>query len=334
MHAPNFSSDWAPWVLLALYALLVGGMLLLSPRSAVSVRATHPPRHLPRALLVVIRLWIAAVAAFMLAVAVWQLFVAHAADTRPGWTPARFLVYMAAQPLVFFLLFRAADLVTRVNMGIAGMRSSATTLDQLRRAGRLDLEVLLLTVALLALFVVLPLVLLVHVAALALLVPLSWACYWAPRHTRRLVAGASTVIEGGPDEVSAFFADLSNRPRWWSTCVSATPDPQRPGVFTMQERAPDGRVFTGDEMVTRDGAGPGLTQRSLRGTMYATYAFAAAGTGTMVTMATHGALRYGRALRGRYWSTRRRYLPGAEQRHQAMLAEAKAYYEGAHANPR
>jgi hypothetical protein len=129
----------------------------------------------------------------------------------------------------------------------------------------------------------------------------GWAVYWLSPRRRCVTSQASIVVEGLPNRVSAFVADVPGQVRWIPSAVSYTPDlpgPRGPR-FRAVERMTDGRQIEGVAEMTSDVPGVEVVlMADGAGLTGDYYSFAAEGGGTRVIKRTVVELPYMLALAG------------------------------------
>jgi len=130
---------------------------------------------------------------------------------------------------------------------------------------------------------------------------MGWAAWWFPATHRLVTSQASIIVNGTPNRVWGFVADIPGQLRWIPSAVSYTPDvpgPRGPR-FRSVEKMPDGREVDGVYEVTSDVPGVEVVLTAEGAGLTADhYTFAAEGGGTRVVKRTVLELPYMLALAG------------------------------------
>ncbi|HET7419456.1 MAG TPA: hypothetical protein VFL27_03670 [Candidatus Dormibacteraeota bacterium] len=156
-----------------------------------------------------------------------------------------------------------------------------------------------------------------------------WAGWWLVPRNRQIVSQASILVQGLPNRVSAFVADVPGHVRWSPGVISCVPDMagSRGPRFRGVQQTPDGRQVGGVVELTRDEPGVEVDLVIVgAGASGDYYSFVAAQGGTLVTQKTVVQLPYVLALAGGMLMARGDDL-GAHQRRVNELQALKTAFE-------
>ena len=241
-------------------------------------------------------------------------------------------LWLLAQPVIALILVAYQLLYSRT----AARTQAATTVAGIKRwaeiSGAMLGGVFAADLALLVVLAVLtggPIAWLASVPAVS---ALGWLGWWVVPSHRTVATSAEIVINGRPEAVSAFLADLGGSARWEPDAISSVPGPLTPAgpVFHMVARMPgSGKLIEGDEVLTENRPGQAVTAKVVGGGSSGDYfTLAPDGDATRVKLVDKVELPLLLALIGGRFAADATYVTDATRRRQNELARAKAAFEG------